>query len=309
MSTVISAALVKDLRERTGAGMMECKKALELSDGDIERAIEELRKSGATKAGKKAGRIAAEGAVAIVTANDGKCSVMIEVNSETDFVARDVNFVAFVNAVAQTVLDKKTQDVAVVSALPLHGKSGQTVEEARLELVTKVGENIQIRRIAIAAAATSGIVGSYIHGNRIGVMVQLDTDNLDLARDIAMHIAASRPLVVSPDNVPQDVVAKAQDATTEQLFDGIVSLDAKAVQLQTTLTALQEAAAKYADPTLTHFIETLTHKTKEMESLVNELTSLRAAKLQDPQSIVSDEWRELASEKPADSSAPETLPN
>lgn len=216
MTIVISAALVKDLRERTGAGMMECKKALEASAGDIERAIEELRKSGATKAGKKAGRIAAEGAVVIVNAADGKSAAMLEVNSETDFVARDVNFVAFVNAAAETAMRAKTQDVAALLALPLHGKTTHTVEEARLELVTKVGENIQIRRIIISDAGSTGTVGTYIHGNRIGVVVELDADNNELARDIAMHIAATRPLVVSPENVPQDVVAKEKEIYTAQ---------------------------------------------------------------------------------------------
>ena len=209
MSTNISAALVKELRERTGAGMMECKKALEISKGDMEGAIEELRKSGATKAGKKAGRIAAEGIVIIATSNDSKHAAMVEINSETDFVARDINFTAFAKAVAETALASKETDVSKLAALKLHGDT-RTVEEARQELVTKVGENIQIRRIFFSnpSAAT---VGTYIHSNRIGVIVELDTDNKDLARDIAMHIAASRPIVISPENVPQDIVAKEKE--------------------------------------------------------------------------------------------------
>jgi elongation factor Ts len=208
--TIISAAQVKELRERTGAGMMECKKALEISAGDIERAIEELRKSGATKAGKKAGRVAAEGAIMIVTASNGKSAAMVEVNSETDFVARDSHFTAFVKAVAETALHTNVQDVNQLATLPLYGHGPSTVEEVRQELVAKVGENIQIRRIIISnpAAVT---VGPYIHGNRIGVIVELDLDNKELARDIAMHIAASRPLVISPENVPQDVVAKEKE--------------------------------------------------------------------------------------------------
>lgn len=216
MTIIISAALVRELRDRTSAGMMECKRALEATGGDIERAIEELRKSGAAKAGKKAGRIAAEGAVKIVTSDNGKYAAMVEVNCETDFVARDVNFVAFVNAVAETAMRAKTQDVIALSALPLHGQTTHTVEQARLELVTKVGENIQIRRIVISDAGSTGTIGAYTHGGRIGVMVELDTDNNELARDIAMHIAASRPLVVSPDNVPQDVVAKEKEIYTAQ---------------------------------------------------------------------------------------------
>lgn len=208
MTTNISAAQVSELRKITGAGMMECKKALLVSNGDMDRAIEELRKSGAAKAGKKADRIAAEGAIAIL--DGGKQAVMVEVNSETDFVSRDGNFTAFVKAVADTALQAKVNDVASLSTLPLQGFAPRTVEEARQELVAKVGENVQIRRIVLSSAAAA-TVGTYLHGNRIGVMVELDTDNKELARDIAMHIAASRPLVVSPENVPQDVIAKEKE--------------------------------------------------------------------------------------------------
>ncbi len=205
MSAPISAALVKELRERTSAAMMDCKKALEKTNGDLEAAIEELRKSGAAKAGKKAGRVAAEGAVVIH--GDGKTAAMVEINSETDFVARHDDFKAFAQAVGETALASGQQDVAVFNTLTLAG-SNQTVEEARLALVTKVGENVQIRRIVLAKAAT---VGTYLHGVRIGVLVELDTDNLDLAKDIAMHIAASRPIVVSPEQVSADIIAKEKD--------------------------------------------------------------------------------------------------
>lgn len=206
--TIISATQVKELRERTGAGMMECKKALETSGGDMERAIEELRKLGITKAGKKAGRIAAEGA--IVIADDGKQAVMMEINSETDFVARDANFTQFVKAVADTALQTKTSDINQLSNVALQGYEPRTVEVARQELVAKVGENVQLRRMVLSnpAAAT---VGAYIHGNRIGVIVELDIDNKDLARDVAMHIAASRPIVVSPENVAPELVAKEKE--------------------------------------------------------------------------------------------------
>lgn len=207
MTVNISASLVKELREQTGAGMMECKKALTLTNGDIELAIEELRKSGVMKAGKKAGRIAAEGAIAVI--DNGKQAAMIEINSETDFASRNVNFTAFVKAVAETALHSKTQDVSEFSTLAVHGDS-QTVEEARLALVAKVGENVQIRRIAHSNPAAAS-VGTYLHGNRIGVLVELDTDNIELARDIAMHIAASRPIVISPENVSQDLIAKEKE--------------------------------------------------------------------------------------------------
>jgi elongation factor Ts len=210
MSTNISAGLVKELRERTGAGMMECKKALTASNGDIELAIEELRKSGITKAGKKAGRVAAEGAIVIISANAGIESVMIEINCETDFVARDANFVAFAKAAAETALKAKQQEIEKFSTLPLQGYAPQTVEQVRQELVAKLGENIQIRRIVLSGQA-AGTVGTYIHGSRIGVMVELDVDNNELARDIAMHIAASKPIVISPDQVPQDIVAKEKE--------------------------------------------------------------------------------------------------
>ncbi len=214
MTNIISASLVKELRERTGAGMMECKKALEASKGDIEVAIEELRKSGAAKADKKSGRVAAEGAVVITISNGNKDAVMVEVNSETDFVARDANFTSFVKAVGETLLNSKVQDVAALSAMKLNG-SDKTVEEARQELVTKVGENVQVRRFQYTSG-NAGYVGSYIHGARIGVVVELDVQNEDLARDVAMHIAASRPIVVSPDKVPQELADKEKEIYTAQ---------------------------------------------------------------------------------------------
>lgn len=205
----ITAAQVKELRERTGVGMMECKKALAAANGDMKLAIEELRKSGRAKADKKAGRIAAEGIVIIKTATDGKYAVMVEINSETDFVARDANFISFADAVVQTILDTKVKDVAELAALPLAGQN-MTVEEARQALVAKIGENINIRRIAITSTSASSI-GTYLHGSRIGVLVELDVENQDLAKDIAMHIAASKPLVISQTDVPQDLVAKEKE--------------------------------------------------------------------------------------------------
>lgn len=204
--TTISASQVKELRERTGAGMMECKNALTKCAGDMEKAIEELRKSGAAKAGKKAGRIAAEGAIGITDA--GKQAVMVEVNSETDFVARDANFTGFVSSIVGAILDSNIQDVAEFANHKL--STGKTVEETRAELVAKVGENVQIRRIVVSSSAAA-TTGTYLHGNRIGVIVELDVDNKDLARDIAMHIAANRPLVISPESVPQDIVAKEKE--------------------------------------------------------------------------------------------------
>jgi elongation factor Ts len=208
----VSAAQVKELRERTGAGMMECKKALELA-GDIEGAIKALRESGRAKADKKAGRVAAEGVIIVRTNADNKKAVLLEINSETDFVARDQNFLAFANALADTALAADTQDVAALNHLPLNGQT-LSVEEARQALVAKVGENIHFRRISLAHSDNK--VATYIHGGRIGVLVTLDSDQPDLARDVAMHIAASKPLVVSPEQVPAELVAKEKEIFVAQ---------------------------------------------------------------------------------------------
>lgn len=205
----VTAAQVKELRERTGAGMMECKKALEAVDGDIDRAIEELRKSGRAKADKKANRVAAEGVVIIRTAQEGKQAMMLEVNCETDFVARDENFLAFADAVAKTALENKIRDVTALSHASL--------EEARQALVAKIGENIHVRRVTSMEASTT--IGTYLHGNRIGVLVELDCDNMELAKDIAMHIAASKPLVITPDAVSADLVAKEKEIYMAQAAD------------------------------------------------------------------------------------------
>ncbi|MBV8802798.1 MAG: elongation factor Ts [Gammaproteobacteria bacterium] len=208
----VSAAQVKELRERTGAGMMECKKALQEA-GNIEAAIEFLRKSGRAKADKKAGRIAAEGTVIARTNEDGKQAILIEVNSETDFVARDQNFLTFANALANTALAANNQDIATLNHLPLVDHN-VTVEEARQALVAKVGENINIRRISLAHSDNK--VATYIHGGRIGVLVTLDSDQPELARDVAMHIAACKPLVISPEQVPAELVAKEKEIFVAQ---------------------------------------------------------------------------------------------
>ncbi len=201
----VTAAQVKELRERTGAGMMECKNALEVTQGDMESAIEELRKRGRAKADKKASRVAAEGIVLIKASADGKQVVMLEINSETDFVARDENFLAFADAVAKTALAEKIDDVEVIGNATLVGTS-MTVNEARQTLIAKVGENINIRRIVFKDASTT--IGTYLHGSRIGVLVELDSENLELAKDIAMHVAASKPVVIFPEEVSADIIAK-----------------------------------------------------------------------------------------------------
>lgn len=202
----ITAAMVKELRERSGVGMMECKKALVEANGDIELAIENMRKSGAAKAAKKAGRIAAEGA--IVTASNATHAVLVEVNSETDFAANDDNFKRFSAAVAETALRAGVSDVAALRETS--GPEGESLEQLRAGLVAKIGENIEIRRFAMLAA-DGGVVQSYLHGKRIGVLVAMQGGSAELARDIAMHIAASNPVCVSEADMPVEVLAKERE--------------------------------------------------------------------------------------------------
>jgi elongation factor Ts len=207
----MSAALVKELRERTGLGLLECKKALAAANGDIEVAIEELRKSSGMKAAKKAGRTAADGVVAIRIAADGKSGVIGEVNSETDFVARDENFAGFVAQVMDKAVELQTDDVAAVA--------GDDVEEARQALVQKIGENISVRRIGVVSA-TDGVVGGYVHGNnRIAVLVELAGGDEELAKDVAMHVAAVNPAVVSPADMPAELLQKEREIYAAQAAD------------------------------------------------------------------------------------------
>lgn len=204
----VTASLVKELRERTGLGMMECKKALVEAQGDIEKAIEELRKSSGMKAAKKAGRTAADGVVAAKVAADGSFGVLLEVNSETDFVARDGNFLAFVNQVLDKAFASKQSDVAAL----MDGE----LEAARQALVQKIGENISVRRVRVVAAG-SGVVGFYVHStNKIAVLVALKGGDVDLAKDIAMHVAAVNPQVVRQEDMSADVIAKEKEIYTAQ---------------------------------------------------------------------------------------------
>ena len=204
----MSVALVKELRERTGLGMMECKKALVAAGNNVEKAIEELRKSSGMKAAGKAGRIAADGVVATRVAEDGSYGLMVEVNSETDFVARDEGFLGFVASVTDAAFAARQTDVVALMAGEL--------EAAREALVQKVGENIGVRRLA-DAAADSGVVGSYVHGNnRIAVLVRLQGGDSELAKDVAMHIAALNPQVVAPQDMPAEIVAREKAIFTAQ---------------------------------------------------------------------------------------------
>ena len=206
----ISASMVKELRERTGAGMMECKKALVETSGDMEAAAELLRKSGQAKADKKAGRVAADGRIVIRA--DGGSAVMVEVNSETDFVAKDENFIAFAGAVADAALASGTTDVEAFASEKL--ADGRSVEQARTDLISKVGENISVRRIT--AIASEGPLGQYTHGAKIGAAVALEGGDEELARDIAMHVAAINPTCIDESGVPAETLERERRIFAEQ---------------------------------------------------------------------------------------------
>jgi elongation factor Ts len=208
----ISADTVKQLRERTGAGMMECKKALVETGGDLDAAAELMRKQGLAKADKKAARIAAEGVIAIERSADGLAAAMVEVNCETDFVAREHDFRAFAKAVAHRAVADRPQTLEALLQAKLEGS--ETIEERRRSLVAKIGENIGVRRFAILAAAQH--LGAYAHGTRIGALVALKGGDAQLAHDLAMHVAASNPRYLSQREVPAEVMAKEREILTEQ---------------------------------------------------------------------------------------------
>lgn len=208
----ITASLVKELRERSGAGMMECKKALTVNNGNIEEAMEYLRKTGLSKADKKSDRVTAEGRIGM--ASNSNNAVLVEVNSETDFVAKDENFIAFVNAVAEAAL---ASGVADVEALKSAAMNGATVEEARAALIAKIGENVQVRRLV--NIQSSNHVAAYIHGGRIGVLVDVAGGDAELARGIAMHVAAMNPPYNKAADVPADFVQKEKEIEMAKMTD------------------------------------------------------------------------------------------
>jgi elongation factor Ts len=214
----ITAALVRELRERTGAGMMECKKALVETSGDIDGAIELMRKSGAARADKRAGRIAAEGVVALVLAPDGAAVAMAEVNSETDFVAKGDEFKAFAQDVAAAALASAPADLDALLAAALPGHGGLSVDARRREMIAKIGENMNVRRFYRQDRGT-GVLGAYRHGTRIGVVVHLEGGDATLAKDIAMHVAASRPLAIDESGLPADLLAKEREIYLAQAQD------------------------------------------------------------------------------------------
>jgi elongation factor Ts len=208
----ISASVVKELRERTGAGMMECKSALVEAKGDLETALEILRTRGQAKADKKAGRVAAEGRIELALAGDGGAGVLVEVNCETDFVARDESFLEFAREAAALALAHSPADVAALTQLPC--RAGGTLEDLRKELIAKIGENIGVRRFERIVAA--GRLSTYLHGSRIGVIVDVADGDAELGRDLAMHVAASRPQWLGADDVPADTVQRERRILAEQ---------------------------------------------------------------------------------------------
>jgi elongation factor Ts len=248
----ISAALVKELRERTGAGMMECKKALTEANGDIEAAIEAMRISGQAKAAKKAGRIAAEGMIAVQ--RDGNTVVMVEINSETDFVAKGDDFQNFCAGVGQAILKSRPADIEALAAVPMDG--GKSMEETRKDLIAKIGENINLRRFALYQSQ-GGTLGVYLHGARIGVLVDMEGGSEELAKDIAMHIAASRPICVDSSEVPAEVIAKEREIYSAQAADSgkpanIIEkmVDGRIKKFLTEVTLLGQPFVKNPDQTV-----------------------------------------------------------
>lgn len=212
----ISAAMVKELRERTGSGMMECKKALVEAAGDMDLAIENMRKAGLAKADKKSGRIAAEGIIGVKVADDAKTVVMVDVNCETDFVAKGDDFTGFVNDITNALLNNAVETEEQLQALPL--ASGETVDQTRRALIAKLGENITVRRF-VRYTTTSGGQACYLHGSKIGVIVELSQNDAALGKDIAMHIAASKPEFVSADQVSPEVIAKEKEIFSAQALE------------------------------------------------------------------------------------------
>ena len=204
----VTAAMVKELRERTGAGMMECKKALTETQGDLDQAVELLRKKGAAAADKKSSRIAAEGIIAIKQSDDASSACIVEINCETDFVAKDDSFRNFSLQIADFILNNQPESVEALASAELD--QGKSVEQIRTELIGKIGENISIRRFQIVNAQDGETVSGYLHGNRIGVLISA-TGESTVGRDIAMHVAATKPLSLSADDLPSDVVEKEKE--------------------------------------------------------------------------------------------------
>lgn len=269
----ITAAQVKELRERTGSGMMECKKALVEANGDIDVAIEEMRKSGLAKADKKADRTAAEGLIVIKHSDDGKRVAMAEVNSETDFVSKGDAFKNFANAVAQTVLDSSPADLDALLNAPLAG-GDSSVAEATKALIAKIGENVNVRRFALLETTNNGVLATYQHGERIGVVVELEGGSLELGRDIAMHIAASRPQCVSDEQVSPALIEKEKEIFTAQAAESgkpaeIIEkmIDGRIKKFLKEITLLGQPFVKDPDQTVEQLLKSASAMVQRFERL------------------------------------------
>lgn len=214
----ISAAMVKELRERTGAGMMECKQALVDEGGDLEAAVENLRKKGQAKADRKAGRIAAEGTIGLALAADSASGALVELNSETDFVAKQDEFRQFADLIAQRALEERPTDLSALLALPVEMGGSQSIEERIRDMVMRIGENIAVRRFQVLQSH-GGRVGAYVHGGRIGVLVDVSGADEAIGMDVAMHVAASRPMAVGEADMPADVLDKEREILAAQVAD------------------------------------------------------------------------------------------
>jgi elongation factor Ts len=230
MSTAISAAMVKELRERTSSGMMECKKALVEANGDMELAIENMRKAGLAKADKKSGRIAAEGIIGVKNSANGKAVAIVDINCETDFVAKSDAFVDFVNSVTEGLLNADIETEEQLLAMPLEG--GVTVDEMRRGLISTLGENITVRRFE--KFKTDGGTACYLHGKKIGVIVELAVADDELGKDVAMHIAASKPICVSEDQVAAETIEKEKEIFLAQQEEKIKGKPADIVEKMVT---------------------------------------------------------------------------
>lgn len=254
----ITAALIKELRERTGVGMMDCKRALGEADGDIETAISNLRKAGAAAAAKKAGRIAAEGVIASAQSAQGDVVALLEVNSETDFVAKDEGFTNFSNTVAQVVVDANPKDVDALNAASF---DKGTVEEARQALITKIGENLSVRRFERLTSNDENL-GVYLHGSKIGVMVKLQGGSTNVAKDVAMHVAASNPRCISADQMPSEVLAAEKEIFVAQAResgkpDNIIEkmIEGRMAKFLKENTLLGQPFVKNPDQTIAQFLK------------------------------------------------------
>ena len=254
----ITAGMVKELREATGLGMMECKKALAESGGDLKKAEELLRVKGGARASKMAGRLAAEGAVSVNISADGKTGALVEVNCETDFVAKDENFVGFVQAVAEAVAKANPVDLDALAEIA--GSDGQTMEAARRGLIMKIGENISVRRFVRISAR--GKLACYLHGRKIGVLVDYEGGDEQLGKDLAMHIAASKPICLAAEQVPASVIAKEREIYAAQAKDSgkpahIIAkmIDGRVAKFLAEVTLLGQPFVKNPDETVEKLLQ------------------------------------------------------